>query len=111
MVESADPRAIRWRKSHMLPRLPTTLLTKVGQACDPCSRPARVNLVLESGRIIRDVFLGKGGDIAMVGGRLIFREADLRFKLREVVDLRPCLVRACAKGIAGDGQNAPGHVK
>ncbi len=71
----------------MLPRLPDNLSTEASQFRGPPGGPARVKLVLKNGRIIYDVFVGKGGEIAMAGGRLVFEERDLRFRTSDVVQV------------------------
>jgi hypothetical protein len=71
----------------MLPCLPNNLLIKASHFSGPSGGPARVKLVLKNGRIIYDVFVGQGGEIAMAGGRLVFEERDLRFRTSDVVQV------------------------
>jgi hypothetical protein len=71
----------------MLPRLPDNVLSGASQFRGPPGGPARVKLVLKNGRIIYDVFVGKRGEIAMAGGRLVFEKRDLKFRPSDVVQV------------------------
>jgi hypothetical protein len=86
--EDAEKRFIPRSQPAMLPRLPAHLVPKASPSGGPDGGPARVNLVLKNGRIIYDVFVGQGGEIAMAGGRLVFEERDLKFRPAEIVDVR-----------------------
>jgi len=71
----------------MPPHLPANLLAKARQACRPSGGPARVKLVLKNGRIVYDVFVRKGGEIVMAGGRRVFEERELPFRPSDVVQV------------------------
>jgi hypothetical protein len=46
-----------------------------------------VKLILKNGRTIYDVFVGKGGEIVRAGGRPVYSEQELGFRLADVVEV------------------------
>ena len=46
-----------------------------------------MKLILNNGRTIYDVFVGKGGEIVRAGGRSVYGEQELKFRPSDIVEL------------------------